>query len=46
MPRVRLGRYLLIPISERTRGHGSHSAPGLWRDKLSAFLAGLPASPR
>ena len=46
MPRVRLGRYLLIPISDRTRGHGSHSVPGLWRDELAAFLTGLPASPR
>ena len=46
MPRVRLGRYLLIPISDRTRGHGSHSVPGLWRDELAAFIAGLPASPR
>jgi len=32
-----------VPTSERTRGHGSHSQPALWRDELSAFLRALPA---
>ena len=27
MPRVRNGRYVLIPTSEETRGHGTHSLP-------------------
>lgn len=30
MPRVRNGRYVLIPTSEETRGHGTHSLPAVW----------------
>ena len=41
MPRVKRGKYVLIPTSERTRGHGSHSAPALWGEELAAFLKGL-----
>lgn len=33
------GRYVLIPISTDTRGHGSHSWPVLWQDELAALLA-------
>ena len=39
--RVKRGRFVLIPISDRTRGHGSHSAPDLWSEELGRFLAGL-----
>jgi homoserine O-acetyltransferase len=42
MPRVRHGRYVLIPVSEATRGHGSHSLPALWGGHLAAFLERLP----
>ena len=42
MPRVKHGRYVLIPTSERTRGHGTHSLPALWKDHLSEFLKQLP----
>lgn len=42
VPRVRSGRYVLIPTSERTRGHGTHSLPALWKDELAAFLRSLP----
>lgn len=42
MPRVRKGRYVLIPASDRTRGHGTHSLPALWKDQLAAFLKQLP----
>jgi len=43
MPRVRHGRYVLIPQSEQTRGHLTHSFPALWKQHLEAFLATLPA---
>ena len=43
MPRVRQGRYVLIPTSEATRGHGTHSLPALWKHELAAFLGTLPA---
>ncbi len=42
MPRVSKGRYVLIPTSERTRGHGTHSQPAVWHDYLAEFLATLP----
>jgi homoserine O-acetyltransferase len=42
MPRVRKGRYVLIPISDRTRGHGTHSMPAIWHDYLAEFMKGLP----
>ena len=38
MPRVRDGRYVLIPTSERTRGHGTHSLPALWKEHLVELL--------
>ena len=38
MPRVRGGRYVLLPVSPRTRGHGSHSWPVLWNDHLVSFM--------
>jgi homoserine O-acetyltransferase len=42
MPRVKNGRYVLIPTSDRTRGHGTHSQPSVWHDYLAEFLRGLP----
>ena len=38
MPRVRGGRYVLIPTSEQTRGHGTHSMPVLWKQHLVDLL--------
>jgi homoserine O-acetyltransferase len=45
IPRVRRGRAVLLPISDRTRGHGSHSWPALWKDHLATLLASLPPLP-
>jgi homoserine O-acetyltransferase len=42
MPRVRRGRYVLIPTSEETRGHGTHSLPAVWGTFLEEFLRSLP----
>jgi homoserine O-acetyltransferase/O-succinyltransferase len=42
MPRVRHGRYVLIPLSDRTHGHGTHSLPAVWKGELAAFLKQLP----
>lgn len=41
IPRVPHARYVLIPISEKTRGHGTHSVPAVWHDYLAEFLASL-----
>lgn len=38
MPRVARGRYVLMPASAASRGHGSHSWPVLWREHLVSFL--------
>ena len=37
---VKRGSFVLLPVSEHTRGHGSHTLAGLWKDHLAAFLAG------
>ena len=42
MPRVKRGRYVLIPTSEQTRGHGTHSLPAVWKSYLAEFLQQLP----
>ncbi|HEY7292402.1 MAG TPA: alpha/beta fold hydrolase [Vicinamibacterales bacterium] len=44
MPRVARGRYVLIPTSDQTRGHGTHSLPAIWGRYLGEFLKGLPTS--
>jgi homoserine O-acetyltransferase/O-succinyltransferase len=36
--RVKRGRYVLIPISDKTRGHGTHSLPELWKEHLAGLL--------
>ncbi len=41
MPRVKRGKYILIPISDQTRGHGTHSLPAIWGAYLKDFLANL-----
>jgi homoserine O-acetyltransferase len=42
MSRVRRGRYVLVPATAKTRGHGTHSWPVIWLEHLRAFLAELP----
>lgn len=36
--RVPHGRAIVIPMSEKTRGHGSHTIAALWKDQLSILL--------
>ena len=43
MPRVKHGRYVLIPTSDVTRGHGTHSLPSVWGRYLADFLRQLHA---
>jgi homoserine O-acetyltransferase len=40
--RVPRGRFVLLPISDKTRGHGTHSLPAIWKPYLAEFLASLP----
>ena len=41
MPNVRGARYVLIPTSERTRGHGTHTAAAVWKEYFTPFVAAL-----
>jgi homoserine O-acetyltransferase/O-succinyltransferase len=41
MKRVKRGRFVLIPISPETRGHGTHSQPQIWAAELERFLTEL-----
>jgi len=36
--RVAHGKAVVIPISDATRGHGSHTIPGLWKQYLAELL--------
>src|SRR5881296_3864016 len=41
IPRVQSARDVLIPTSERTRGHGTHTAAAAWKEYFAPFVAGL-----
>jgi homoserine O-acetyltransferase/O-succinyltransferase len=45
MPRVKHGRYILLPTTESTRGHGTHSLPAIWGKYLAEFLKELAPAP-
>ena len=36
--RVKQGKYVLLPITPETRGHGTHSFPAIWKDHLAELL--------
>jgi len=36
--RMRHGRFVLIPISDETRGHGTHTAAGIWENYLAELM--------
>ncbi len=40
--RVKNGRFVLLPITDQTRGHGTHSLPAVWGSYLAEFLKTLP----
>jgi homoserine O-acetyltransferase len=37
-PRIKQGRFVLIPTSPNTHGHGTHTWAALWQDELAALL--------
>jgi homoserine O-acetyltransferase len=45
VPRVTHGRFVLLPISAQTRGHGTHTVAAVWKAPFAAFLATLSALP-
>lgn len=44
--RVKQGRFVLIPASEQTRGHGTHTWAVFWKDELVKLLAGTEPAAR
>lgn len=40
--RVRGAKFVMLAISDKTRGHGTHSLPAVWGGYLKDFLATLP----
>jgi homoserine O-acetyltransferase len=36
--RVKHGRYILLPTTDATRGHGTHSLPAIWGNYLAELL--------
>jgi len=40
--RVKNGKFVLLPITDQTRGHGTHSLPAVWGSYLADFLKTLP----
>jgi len=36
--RVKRGRAIVIPASDRTRGHGTHTLAAVWKEHLAEFL--------
>ena len=36
--RVKKGKYVLLPITDQTRGHGTHSWPAIWGNYLEELL--------
>ena len=36
--RVKHGRAAVLPLSDQTRGHGSHTIAALWQDYLAELL--------
>jgi homoserine O-acetyltransferase/O-succinyltransferase len=36
--KMKRGKFVLIPTSEQTRGHGTHSMPAVWKQYLEELL--------
>ncbi|MBV9608853.1 MAG: alpha/beta fold hydrolase [Acidobacteria bacterium] len=37
--RVKRGKFILLPISEQTRGHGTHTVAAVWKPYLAGLLS-------
>ncbi len=36
--RIPHARFILLPISDETRGHGTHTAAAVWKNYLAEFM--------
>ncbi len=37
--KVKRGKFVLLPITDQTRGHGTHTLPAVWKQYLAELLA-------
>ena len=37
--KVKNGRFVLLPITDQTRGHGTHTLGAVWKQYLAELLA-------
>lgn len=42
LKRVSHVKYVLLPLSDETRGHGTHTVAAVWKNYLVDFMASLP----
>ncbi len=45
IPRVPHARYVLLPLSDATHGHGTHTLAAVWKSYLADFMKVLPIGP-
>ena len=38
-------RFILLPITDHTRGHGTHTAAAVWKDYLAVFMRATEPKP-
>jgi homoserine O-acetyltransferase len=43
--RIPNARFILLPITDATRGHGTHTVAAVWRDYLEDFLRATEPKP-
>lgn len=44
IPRVKHARFVMIPLSGATNGHGTHTMAAVWKSYLAEFMNGLPTA--
>jgi len=43
--RMAHARFILLPISDATRGHGTHTVAAVWKDSLAEFMQATERKP-
>ena len=44
LARAKHVKFVLLPTTDQTRGHGTHTVAAVWKDYLAAFMASLPGA--
>jgi len=39
LPKMSKTKFIILPITDATRGHGTHTQAAIWKDKLAKFMA-------